>query len=263
MSKKPTGFDPGLLLAIDIGNTTVTCAVFRDNSILSRLSCASGAFPSAKSCEELRHARIGSAIISSVVPKAIRPWARLLRNRIGVRHVMVLGRDCRVPVKNRYRYPEQVGQDRLVNAYAGIRLYGAPLVIVDFGTAVTFDVVSRKKEYLGGMIIPGLRISLKSLWENTALLPRATLREPKEFIGRDTESSMISGIVYGYSALSDELCSRIRQEIGRKAKIIGTGGNARLLSGYCRKFNAVDPDLTLKGLYLIYLELVAKKGRAG
>jgi type III pantothenate kinase len=157
-----------------------------------------------------------------------------------------------VPIKNLYRKPKQVGQDRLVNAYAGVILYGAPLIVVDFGTAITFDAVSKNKEYLGGMILPGLDISLHSLAERTALLPKIKLNKPKEFIGRDTKDSILSGVVYGFAALTDDLTQRIKNRIGKSAKVIGTGGNIKLIRRYCRNIDKVDRDLTLKGLNLIY-----------
>lgn len=134
-------------------------------------------------------------------------------------------------------------------------LYCAPLIVVDFGTAVTFDVVSDKKEYLGGMILPGLGISLDSLAERTALLPKIKLAAPREIIGRDTKNSMLSGIVYGFAALTDDLVVRIKKKIGRSALVIGTGGNIGLIGKYCKQIDKIDKDLTLKGLNIIYNNL--------
>jgi type III pantothenate kinase len=130
-------------------------------------------------------------------------------------------------------------------------LYGAPLIVVDFGTAVTFDVVSKNKEYLGGFILPGLEISLDALAQRTALLPYVKLSKPKEFIGGDTKSSMLGGIVYGFAALTDDLVNRIKKKIGEQAKVIGTGGNINLIGTYCRRFDKIDEGLTLKGLRLL------------
>jgi len=175
-----------------------------------------------------------------------------LRKLLG-KQPYIIGKGIKAPIKNLYRRPKQVGQDRLVNAYAGIKLYGAPLIAVDFGTAVTFDVVSGNKEYLGGMILPGLTISLDALNQRTALLPKIKLEEPKEFIGRDTKSSMLSGIVYGFAALTDDLVIRIKKKIGKDATVISTGGNIGLIGKYCRQIDKVDRDLTLKGLNLLYI----------
>ncbi|MFZ2602788.1 MAG: type III pantothenate kinase, partial [Candidatus Omnitrophota bacterium] len=152
--------------------------------------------------------------------------------------------------------PSQVGQDRLVNAYAGLTLYGAPLVVVDFGTAITFDVISKNGAYLGGMILPGLRISLAALSQQTALLPLVKLCNPKELIGRDTKYSILSGIIYGYAALTDGMIGKIKRKIGKNALVISTGGNANLVSKYCTEITKIDGDLTLMGLNFIYRNLV-------
>ena len=164
-----------------------------------------------------------------------------------------------MPIKNLYRNPKQVGQDRLVNAYAAVKLYGAPLIVVDFGTAVTFDIISKNKAYLGGMILPGMRISLDILAERAALLPKIKLNRPKEFIGRDTKSSMTSGIVYGLAALTDALAVKIKQRIGRNALVIGTGGNIGLIFRYCKAIDKVRGDLTIQGLSMLYRENVKNK----
>ena len=240
------------LLAIDIGNTTIALGLFRGEKLVRRFS-----FPT-KACDYqvflkkiFRHHKIDAAIVCSVVPQATLRLARSLRRFLG-RRAHYIGKDVRVPLKNLYRKASLVGQDRLVNAYAGVVLYGAPLIIVDFGTAVTFDVVSRRKEYLGGMIVPGLQMSLDALAERTALLPRVQLAVPPEFIGRDTRGSLLSGMVNGMAVLTDGLAGRIRAVMGKHTPVIGTGGNIHVIRAYCRSLTVVDRDLTLKGLYLIY-----------
>ena len=200
---------------------------------------------------KLNKIKLDDAIVCSVVPKVTRIIDKNLRRFLGKRPY-IIGKEIIVPIKNLYRKPKQVGQDRLVNAYAGVRLYGAPLIVVDFGTAITFDAVSQRKEYLGGMILPGLGISLDSLAERTALLPKIKLAAPREIIGRDTKNSMLSGIVYGFAALTDDLTKRIKAKIGMNARVIGTGGNIRLIGRYCQSLDKIDADLTLKGLNLIY-----------
>jgi type III pantothenate kinase len=124
--------------------------------------------------------------------------------------------------------------------------------VVDFGTAITFDVISRNKEYLGGMILPGLATSLNALAEKTALLPRIGLEKPTKLIGRNTKQSMLSGIVFGFASLADDLTAKIKRQIGQSAKVIATGGHSALIKPYCSGFNAIDMDLTLKGLMMIY-----------
>lgn len=243
-----------MLLAIDIGNTNISLGLFKDNRLLRRFTIPTGGKSYFAALKKIfLNNRVDEAIICSVVPQVTKVITKDLQRLLGKRP-LIIGKDIFVPVKNLYRKPRQVGQDRLVNAYAGIRLYGAPLVAVDFGTAVTFDVVSRKNEYLGGMIIPGLKISLASLAEKTALLPKIKLERPKEFIGRDTRNSMLSGIFYGFSALTDDLAERIKLKIGKNAKVIATGGNIGLIGTYCKNIDYIDRDLTLKGLNLIYQE---------
>ena len=241
-----------MLLAIDIGNTNINLGLFRGNRLLRRYIIPTEAEDYKSYLRKIiNRNNIHDAIICSVVPAASKLMEKKLRKLLE-KQPYIIGKGIKVPINNLYLKPKQVGQDRLVNAYAGIKLYGPPLIAVDFGTAVTFDVVSRNKEYLGGMILPGLGISLDALNQRTALLPKIKLEEPKEFIGRDTKGSMLSGIVYGFAALTDDLVIRIKKKIGKNAKVIGTGGNIDLIGRYCRKIDTIDKDLTLKGLNLIY-----------
>ncbi|OGX19409.1 MAG: hypothetical protein A3K83_00505 [Omnitrophica WOR_2 bacterium RBG_13_44_8b] len=240
-----------MLLAVDIGNTNISFGVFKADRLVIKFNIPTKNYTLKELNKKLARLAIDNAVICSVVPDSTRVLASGLKQKLG-KKPYIIGKDIKVTIKNLYRKPKQVGQDRLVNAYAGARLFGAPLVVVDFGTAVTFDVISSKKEYLGGMILPGLEISLDALNKRTALLPEIKLLRPKEFIGRDTKSSMLSGIVFGFAALTDVLAERIKQKIGRNAKVIGTGGNIGLISKFCRHLDKIDINLTLKGLNLIY-----------
>jgi type III pantothenate kinase len=242
-----------ICLAIDIGNTAITCGIFTHSRLSHKFSLPTVKYTFAALSTELksRDRFLDDIIISSVVPR--------ISNRIEVdcrkyfgKTPYTLGKNMAVPIKNAYSKPKQVGQDRLVNAFAGVMRHGSPLIVVDFGTAVTFDCISKERAYLGGMILPGLGISLDALHQRTALLPAVKLAAPKEFIGRDTRTSILSGVVYGMACLTDELCQRIKAKIGKSAKVIGTGGNIKLISRYCHKIDIIDPDLTLKGLYSIY-----------
>ena len=244
-----------MLLIIDIGNTNINFGIFRGNKIIKRFFIPTKSYRAKSIKNKLVRLNIEDIIICSVVPKVTRTLEKDLRKILGKRSY-IIGKDIKVPIKNLYRNPKQVGQDRLVNTYAGVRLYGAPLIAVDFGTALTFDVVSKDKEYLGGMILPGLEISLDALSQRTALLPKIKLERPKEFIGQDTRSSMLSGIVYGFAALTDDLVLRIRNKIGSEARVIGTGGNINLISRYCRRIDKIDIDLTLKGLNLLARQII-------
>ncbi|MDD2703169.1 MAG: type III pantothenate kinase [Candidatus Omnitrophica bacterium] len=242
--------DAKMMLVVDIGNTNINFGLFRGKKLESRFIIPAQDYSRNELKERAGGIKIDNAVVCSVVPKATAAVAGDLRILSGKRP-LVIGEDLIVPVKNLYRTPELVGQDRLVNAYAGIILYGTPLIVVDFGTAVTFDVVSKKGEYLGGMILPGLRISLDALVCKTALLPDIQLGKPREFIGRDTRNSMLSGLVYGFAALTDDLAGRIKRDIGAGARVVVTGGDAAFLSAYCDTAIALDKDLTLKGLYLL------------
>lgn len=241
-----------MLLAIDIGNTNISLGLFKDSRLIKRYTIPTGERNYSVTLKKIFFRnRIDDALICSVVPDASKIFKKDLSKLLDKEPIMI-GESVIVPIKNLYRKPNQVGQDRLVNAYAGVVLYGAPLIIVDFGTAITFDVISKNREYLGGMILPGLNISLDVLAERTALLPKIKLSKPREFIAKDTKSSMLSGIVYGFAALTDNLAMRIKNKIGNNAMVIGTGGDIDLIGKYCKKINKIDRDLTLKGLNLIY-----------
>jgi len=238
------------LLAVDIGNTNINFGVFEKNKLAGKFMIPTRGYQLKELKKKTGKLEPDEIIISSVVPGACNILGRDLKSLFS-RAPYVLGKNIAVPVKNLYRHPKQVGQDRLVDAYAGVTLYGAPLIVVDFGTAVTFDIISKKKEYLGGMILPGLGISLEGLYENTALLPKIKLKKPMEFIGRDTQASMLSGAVYGFASLVDGLTEKIKEKIGRGALVVGTGGDINLVGRYCKRIDKIDGDLTLKGLNLI------------
>ena len=240
-----------MLLAIDVGNTNITAGLFRGARLAAR-----GRVPTDGSLESLfrsmkaRPSQIDGVIISSVVPKATASLKKAL-NRVGL-HPQILGENLKAPIKNRYRIPSQVGQDRLVNGVAAFRLYGGPAIVVDFGTAVTLDLVSARCEYLGGLIVPGVGIALEALISRTALLPKITLVPPLEFLGRDTRQSMKSGIFHGYGALCDGVVAGLKSRYAPRAKVIATGGHSRLMARYCRSVQIVNPDLTLQGLRLSF-----------
>ncbi len=241
-----------MILTVDIGNTTVALGFFSGDKL-----CRKAIFPSKQKSyfesleKTIKKQKIKAVVICSVVPTTTRVFCRDIQKVCRFKPI-IIGEDLKVPIKNLYREPKQVGQDRLVNAYAGIKLFGAPLIAVDFGTAVTFDVVSKNAEYLGGMILPGIQLSLEALHKRTALLPKVELKKPKELIGKDTDSSIISGIVHGFAAMSDELVSRIKEEVGQEASVVATGGDSELLAEYCREIKKIEPNLTLVGLNILY-----------
>lgn len=242
-----------MLLTIDIGNTNIALGLFKGVRLAKRLSIPTA--QAASSSFALRNLfkkyTIKDTLICSVVPKATGILSKKIKDISG-KAPLIIGKDIKVPIKNLYHKPAQVGQDRLVNAYAGVRLCSAPLIVVDYGTATTFDVISKKGEYLGGMILPGMQISLAVLAERTALLPKTLLSRPNGLIGKDTKNSILSGIVYGLASLTEGLVKKIRSKVGQNAKLLGTGGDIDLISRHYRKFNRIDRELTLKGLRMIY-----------
>lgn len=238
-----------MLLAIDIGNTTMAFGIFEGKRLKSSWKISTrNIFLKSKVLKPLKD--VDGVIISSVVPKATPIIKKLIKNRFRIKP-LVLGDNIKAPIKNLYRNPGQVGQDRLVNAVAASELFGAPIIVVDFGTAITFDVISKRKEYLGGIIVPGIEISLEALSSKAALLPRIKLSQPKEFLGRDTVSSMKSGIFYGFGSLCDCLIERLKARFGEQS-VIATGGHSHLIAKFCKSIDKVKPDLTLQGLRIIY-----------
>lgn len=247
-----------MLLAIDIGNTNINLGLFRGGYIVKKFFIPTQQKSYKPKLKKIfSRFKIDDVIICSVVPNATGILAGELKIFFNGKPC-ILGEKNKVPIKNLYRDPSQVGQDRLVNAYAAVMLYGVPAIVVDFGTAITFDAISKRAEYLGGMILPGLAVSLDALSKKTALLPKVTLKVPKELIGKDTKNSMLSGIVFGFSVLADGLVIKLKEKAGGEAVIIGTGGDVDLIRNYCRQFDAFDKDLTLKGLYLVYRNTVKK-----
>lgn len=240
-----------MLLAIDIGNTNTSFALFNGKKIKTKFDIPTEKYSRAILLRKLRGETFTDSIICSVVPRATKTLSSDLKKLMG-KTALICGENLKVPVKNLYRKPSQVGADRLVNAFAGYTLYKAPLIAIDFGTAITFDCISKNKEYLGGIILPGLGICLQSLKDNTALLPKVKLKAPQELIGRDTKNSILSGIIFGYASMTDALIDKIKLKIGKSAFVIATGGNSGLIARFCRKINRLDTTLTLKGLNLIY-----------
>lgn len=240
-------------LVVDIGNTSAHFAFDSGRAFGGHFSIATAELK--KKAPRILRAKLKrlpyEAVIASVVPEAGAYLKQLLLKKFGVRAYLA-GRDLPIPVKNRYRNPKQVGIDRLLNALAGWRKYRRELVIIDFGTAITFDVVSKKGEYLGGIIAPGIEISLDALFSRTALLPRIKLSHPHNLIGRDTVESIRSGCSYGIGGLCDRIVEEVRRRSKMRPLVLATGGYAKFMSKYCRSIDRIEPDLILQGLRLTY-----------
>lgn len=241
-----------MLLTIDIGNTNITFGLFSGSQLIKKAQVQTFAIDKYGSfVRKLKNGQVKAIAVCSVVPKAEKALVKALKHSFGTR-IYVLGKDIEVPIKNLYKNPKQVGQDRLAAAYAAHALYGdkEPLVVIDFGTAVTFDVVSKKGAYLGGLVVPGMEMSLKALSERAALLPKIELKKPSFILGKTTKDSMASGVFYGYAAMCDGLVMKFEKMFRQKFYVLATGGSARSISSLSASIDKVDNSLVLKGINL-------------
>ncbi len=241
-----------MLLLLDIGNTHTHFAFTMGADLGHEGEVRTGLWREGRALPAILRGRpkVRSAALCSVVPEATRAAHAALRAKLGqtpfeLTHETVAG------IGIRYPKPGSIGPDRLANAIAARRFFGAPSVVVDFGTAVTFDVVDRRGDYVGGIIAPGLAAMTTYLHEKTALLPRIEIRETDTVIGRSTEEAMLVGAVHGYRGLVRELVVELKKELGcRRLPVIATGGYASLMAARLPEINAVRPLLTLEGLRL-------------
>ena len=241
------------LLAADIGNTAIHFALREKGKWRGHFSISTQAKEKILRALLLRKARLfvgAEAAIASVVPAKSITLKRLLK-QMGVRS-LILGKDLPIPVKNLYRKPSQVGVDRLLNALAAYKIFKKELIVIDFGTAITFDVVNHRGEYMGGVIAPGIEISLEALFQKTALLPRIRLAHPKNWIGKDTIESIRVGCSVGIGGLCDRTIEAISKKYLLKPSVVATGGYASFMKRYCRSIQRIEPDLILEGIYLSY-----------
>ncbi len=254
------GRDPkDIFLTVDIGNTTIHFAVFQSGVVICRQTLATVQKTSELVAELKKvlivlhrcYSSLNRIVICSVVPSVTNVLETIIAKNLKTK-IVVVGRDIIVPIKNLYNNPKQVGQDRLVCAFAACELYGQPAIVIDLGTAITLDVVSAQREYLGGIIVPGIHITAETLFERTALLPLVEITKPKALIGKDTQGSILSGIFYGYGEMLKGLIKLLSHDSKIKPKVIITGGHAKLMVEYVKdSVDVIDPDLVLKGLALL------------
>jgi type III pantothenate kinase len=251
-----------MLLAIDIGNTNIVFALCDDHHTVAEWRIRTDPHRTADEyavwlftlMESDNHPRISinGVILSSVVPEAIFELKNFARKYL--KHepvVLATGQiDCGMPIQ--LDNPKELGADRLINAFAAWSTHQQALIVVDFGTATTFDVVSGKGEYLGGIIAPGINLSLAALQQGAAKLHGIAITHPKSVIGTSTTAAMQSGIYYGYAGLIEGIVSRIKDERKESMKVIATGGLAPLYADATKAIDVVDQDLTIRGLRLIY-----------
>jgi type III pantothenate kinase len=249
-----------MLLVIDVGNTNTVLGIFKEDRLLcdwrirtERNTTEDEYFVLVKNlfmAEEISAKDIKKVVISCVVPPIISILDAFARKYVRKPPVWVDARNADMPIL--YNNPDEIGADRIVNAVAAYHRYKESLIVIDFGTATTFDAISHKGEYLGGAICPGIMISCEALFKKASKLPRVEVYNcPEKVIGKDTIASMKSGIIFGYAGLVDGIVERMTKEMGAKPKVIATGGLAELMENVSKSIEAVESDLTLKGLYLI------------
>jgi len=247
-----------MLLVIDAGNSNLKFGVFRGVDLVAQWRLITD--HTAEYAAELRHLleaagidakEIEGVAIASVVPALNDALKRVVQECFGVTPLFV-DHTSDTGLKILYDSPAQLGADRIVDAVAAVAKYGAPCIVVDFGTATTFNAVNAANEYLGGVIAPGVMISAEALFSRTAKLPRVELERPEKVIATSTFAAIQSGLYYGYAGLVDGVLEKMIAEMGSKPRVIATGGMARSIAGASRFIESVDATLTLDGLRLIY-----------
>jgi len=251
-----------MLLALDVGNTTITIGLFDGERLRTTWRIATDHKRLADEyavillglldVESVQASAITDAALVSVVPDLEPVFEAFCRQRLGVKP-LVVGAGTRTGVRILYDSPRDVGSDRIADVVAGVALYGPPpLIIVDLGTGLVFDAVSADGDYQGGAIAPGLGIAAEALYERAAKLYPVELSRPASAIGKNTVHAIQSGLLFGYVGLIEGMVARFKQELGGSARVIGTGGWSELFARETEVFDIVDPDLTLHGLRLIY-----------
>lgn len=250
-----------MLMAIDIGNTNITIGMFQGDDLQATWRIATGVhrmpdeyaivFNSLLRLKEMGTADVTEVVFCSVVPPLTSIFEELCQKHFKAEPLIVRA-GVKTGVRIRMDNPAEVGADRITDAAAAHHLYGGPVIVVDSGTSINFDTVSREGDYLGGAIAPGLSMAAESLFARTAMLPRVRLTRPEHAIGTNTIAAMRSGLVFGYVGLVEKVVSRIQEELGEKAKVVATGGYADIIAAESPMIDIVNPDLTLIGLRLIY-----------
>jgi type III pantothenate kinase len=250
-----------MLLVLDVGNTKTAIGVYRDSKwiadwrVTTHLDHLADEYyvllKSLLADKGLGFEKLSGAALASVVPPLTATFEELVSRVLG-KPPLVVGPGVETGIQIRIDHPKETGADRVANTAAVHRLYGGPAIVLDLGTATTFDVVSKDGEYLGGAIAPGLGISADALVRRTAKLPKVELNFPESAIGRNTVAAMQSGLVLGYVGLVKELVERLKMEIPGKPKVIATGGMAEMVAAWTEVIDIINPRLTLDGIRIIY-----------
>jgi type III pantothenate kinase len=245
-----------MLLAVDVGNTQTAAGLYagdelRDHWRIATERHRTGDELGALYGRFLDFADVDGICVASSVPQLVRSYEELARRYLEA-ELLVLGPGVRTGIPIRYDDPREVGPDRIANAVAASARYGAPCIVVDFGTSTNFDIVSAANEYVGGVLAPGIEISMDALFQRAARLFKVDFVEPPSVIGKNTAAGLQSGLVYGFAGQVDGIVDRIRAELGAEAPAIATGGLADLIAPHARTIDRVDPLLTLEGLRLVW-----------
>jgi type III pantothenate kinase len=245
-----------MLLAVDVGNTQTVLGLFRDGDLADHFRLATDR---SRTGDELgvtlsallELEDVDGVCLSTTVPALQREWERVAERWLRA-PLLVVGPGTRTGIAIRYDDPREVGPDRIVNAVAAKHRYGAPCIVVDFGTSTNFDVVSPEGEYVGGVLAPGIEVSMDALFARAARLVKVDFAAPATVIGKTTVGGLQSGLVYGFAGQVDGIVARIREELGVDAQTVATGGLADLIAPHARTLDRVDPFLTLEGLRLVW-----------
>jgi len=251
-----------LILVIDVGNTNTVLGIYQKQKLLMNWRMETHKDRTSDEIgmlmvqffqhEKIDEENIEAVVISSVVPPVMYSLEHAIRKYLKL-EPLIIGPGVKTGINIKYDNPKEVGADRIVNAVAGHYIYGGPLIIVDFGTATTFCAITEKGEYLGGVICPGIKVSVEALFQKAAKLPRIELIKPDKVIGKNTVNSMQAGVIYGYVGKVDYIVNRMKQEMGGgDIKVIATGGLARMIAKDSSTIDEINSFLTLEGLRIVF-----------
>lgn len=246
-----------MLLTVDIGNTSITLGLFDDNALIEEFRLASDKDLSLEEYEVLlktlfKPSKINGCIIASVVEELNKKFKTAVDNTFKINSILLTS-NCNTGVKIAIKNPKEAGADRIANACGAFMLYERPCIVIDFGTATSFDIVSEKGEFLGGIIAPGLNLQMKVLNKFTSKLPKIDVATSEHAIGTNTSEAILSGVIRGSACMIDGLVEQCEAELGSKATLIATGGYSGLISSYLKRpFDFINPTLTLEGLRFLY-----------
>ena len=250
-----------MLLVFDIGNSNIVLGAYKGEQLLRHWRISTDRQKTGDEYgllinnlfehHKLNVKDIQAIIISSVVPPLVVPISKMCKRYFNI-EPLIVGPGIKTGIRLKYENPREIGADRIVNAVGVYEKFGGPLIIIDFGTATTFCAIDDNGDYLGGAIAPGIGISTEALFQRAAKLPRIELVTPKSVICRNTVASMQSGIIFGFTGQVDEIVRRMKEELGKDAKVVATGGLANLIAKQSKAIDIVEPFLTLDGLYILY-----------